>query len=425
MAEEHAPSSVHGIAVRLLAAIALFGAYALGWVRAMAVRPTATSSIDFKQTLNEISEMTGLLDKVIDANVTGATPLTTLYGHVHMAKTGGTSLNGLLANKFERVCGAKGYSYDAYADNERAKKDKGAGKRVTGFEWGRSRVKPAVMEMTGYENCDYISHEIDWSFWKTKFGEKRFHGMAMELHVPCRSPIDHLMSQCKHQHKALRCAGLSDEQFFRAIDSCTLGLNRFHSDLLNHFTVKCFDFRQQFTKLRENCDYVSHEIDWSFWKTKFGKKRFHGVAMELHVPCRSPIDHLMSQCNYRHKALRCAGLSDEQFFRAIDSCTLGLNRFHSDLLNHFTVKCFDFRQQFTKYIDHMARILQRRRFESTPYIKRETNDTRNKANECIWNNEEAYAKAEAYLISKYDYYQFCDMCMGSVDEITKNTTITD
>jgi len=36
-----------------------------------------------------------------------------LYGHVHMAKTGGTSLNGIIANKFDHVCGHKGYSYDA------------------------------------------------------------------------------------------------------------------------------------------------------------------------------------------------------------------------------------------------------------------------------------------------------------------------
>lgn len=32
-----------------------------------------------------------------------------MYGHVHMAKTGGSSVNGILANKFERVCGNKGY----------------------------------------------------------------------------------------------------------------------------------------------------------------------------------------------------------------------------------------------------------------------------------------------------------------------------
>jgi hypothetical protein len=40
-----------------------------------------------------------------------------IFGHVHVAKTGGSSINVMLANKFERVCGHKGYSYDAYADN--------------------------------------------------------------------------------------------------------------------------------------------------------------------------------------------------------------------------------------------------------------------------------------------------------------------
>lgn len=44
-----------------------------------------------------------------------------IYGHVHIAKTGGTSLNGILANKFERVCGNKGITYSAYASNELAK----------------------------------------------------------------------------------------------------------------------------------------------------------------------------------------------------------------------------------------------------------------------------------------------------------------
>ena len=40
-----------------------------------------------------------------------------IFGHIHVAKTGGSSINVMLANKFERVCGHKGYSYDAYADN--------------------------------------------------------------------------------------------------------------------------------------------------------------------------------------------------------------------------------------------------------------------------------------------------------------------
>ena len=39
------------------------------------------------------------------------------YGHIHMAKTAGTTLNSMLALNFERVCGHKGYSFDYYQAN--------------------------------------------------------------------------------------------------------------------------------------------------------------------------------------------------------------------------------------------------------------------------------------------------------------------
>jgi hypothetical protein len=42
-----------------------------------------------------------------------------VYGHVHLGKTAGTTINGELALHFERVCGNKGYSYDAYQFNKR------------------------------------------------------------------------------------------------------------------------------------------------------------------------------------------------------------------------------------------------------------------------------------------------------------------
>lgn len=38
----------------------------------------------------------------------------TVYGHVHIAKTAGTTLNGRMASRFDNVCGHKGYSVDYY-----------------------------------------------------------------------------------------------------------------------------------------------------------------------------------------------------------------------------------------------------------------------------------------------------------------------
>jgi hypothetical protein len=42
-----------------------------------------------------------------------------IYGHLHFPKTAGSSLNSLMASKYERVCGNKGYSYDSYQHNSR------------------------------------------------------------------------------------------------------------------------------------------------------------------------------------------------------------------------------------------------------------------------------------------------------------------
>ncbi len=39
-------------------------------------------------------------------------------------------------------------------------------------EFSRDRVRVSIMEEIGYEDCDYISHELDWhfriQFWKWK-----------------------------------------------------------------------------------------------------------------------------------------------------------------------------------------------------------------------------------------------------------------
>ena len=240
-----------------------------------------------------------------------------LYGHVHVAKTGGTSLNGILANTFERVCGHKGYSYDAFQDNERAKRKVKKGQRIR--PEGRSRVKPPIMYEIGFEECDYISAERPWTFWRDRFGNGKFHGFKMELHVPCRDRLDHLMSQCNYRHQKIACDAKTDAELFKSVR-------------------KCYPYLQE--------------------------------------------------------------------------------RYAHHLQKHFDVKCYDFKKQFTNYTEHMSGILQKRRFQSTPYVKRETNAPRNRTKECIWGNATVLEKVEKYLLETVPYYQFCDKCIGSENEIT-------
>ena len=240
-----------------------------------------------------------------------------LYGHVHVAKTGGTSLNGIMANRFERVCGHKGYSYDAFQDNEQAKRKEKEGKEI--HPEGRSRVFPNTMKEIGFEDCDYISQEDNWQFWTNTFGNGTFHGMKMELHVPCRNRLDHLMSQCNYRGKNIACDAKTDEELFKSVKECFVFL---------------------------------------------------------------------------------------------------LDRYDHALLKHFDVRCFDFKKQFNNYTSYMSGILQKRRFQSTPYVKRDTNRPRNKANECIWENRAVLEKIDKYLLETVPYYQFCNDCMGSENEIT-------
>ena len=119
-----------------------------------------------------------------------------------MTKTGGSSLNGMLASGFERVRGDKGYIYDAYASNERAKQKQKLTPKQIRFANRITRSphdrKPSweTMNEIGFENCDYVSHEWDWMSWVNTFGDENFHGIPMELHIPCRNPIDMTIISC-------------------------------------------------------------------------------------------------------------------------------------------------------------------------------------------------------------------------------------
>jgi len=72
----------------------------------------------------------------------------------------------------------------------------------------------------------------------------------------------------------------------------------------------------------------------------------------------------------------------------------------------------------------MSGILQPRRFESSPFIcKDNPNDlARNKAKECIWERDDLIQKLKEHLLSSsnenYHYYQFCNKCIGSEQDLT-------
>ncbi len=179
-----------------------------------------------------------------------------IYGHIHMAKTGGTNLNGFLANNYERVCGNKGYSYDAYQRNERFIKDYVPHQ----IKKGKHQHYGSVKEI-GFEDCDYISYENGHKFWSYF---SNFHNMTMELHLPCRDPIDHLMSECNHRREKMErgfeCRqNMTDNELEQEMEKCYIFLNRFDDKLKNYenINLKCYNFQHQFTGY---IDYISTKL---------------------------------------------------------------------------------------------------------------------------------------------------------------------
>lgn len=234
-----------------------------------------------------------------------------IYGHVHIAKTAGTSLNGMLALNFERVCGHKGYSHDFTNFNKRGSQPDIISDRY-GEGFDRGRVPFWIMDEEGFEDCDYISQERSAEWW-----------------------------------------------------------------------------------------------------TRFSK---WDVPVELHVPCREPIDHLMSLCNYFGHRFRC-NLSIELEMRP---CLKHMGRYSDELTRtpNLIVKCYSTSKQFTGYYDYVAKMLQRKRITSE-YKFRAMNEPRKLDDECIWRPENADLKQriERTLVESYDYYRFCNRCIGSKDDL--------
>lgn len=149
-----------------------------------------------------------------------------VFGHVHIAKTGGSSLNRVLAREFHGVCGHKGYSYDQPLN------DVIRSANSTRYpEYGPDRVHPAVMRERGFHNCALISLEESWRAWA--FLPSLFKTSVKVMLLPCRNPIDHVLSMCNH--KGLPTSIL--QRNCSRITECFIELNRFDTRMARFFDL--------------------------------------------------------------------------------------------------------------------------------------------------------------------------------------------
>ena len=158
----------------------------------------------------------------------------------------------------------------------------------------------------------------------------------------------------------------------------------------------------------EDCDWLSQESRWQFWR------RFQNWTVEFHLPCRDPIDHLLSMCNRNMPPLDCRG----DLVTQLDSCikawrgTTGTitDKLSSDEFPYARLRCYNF-SMASNYIDYMSTLLQKKKRQAE-HLYRPTFEPRDVSTECLLHNATARAIAEQHL-KQVPYYAFCSRCLGS------------
>jgi len=169
------------------------------------------------------------------------------FGHIHIAKTAGSSFNRILARRYYGVCGHKGYSFmQPFPDVIKNIKDPKYPHNH------RNRVAEARMKDWGYHNCALVSIEDKWSKWQEITSVFRKNKVETVALLPCRDPIDHFMSMCNH--KGIDVRKLFNHSSCRAAQDCLLGNNRFSTKMLSFFDKTILFKYNNFSQIVETLD---------------------------------------------------------------------------------------------------------------------------------------------------------------------------
>ena len=191
----------------------------------------------------------------------------TIFFHAHLAKTAGSTFNRIVARRYYGVCGHKGYSFaQKYSDETHGQTDSAH----PGF--GLDRVHPTRMSEWGYQNCAFISHETSWQDLGNIANDTVWYMDGpnisstrvpqTKLLVPCRDPVDHLLSQCNHMGQNFTNLAISLGNCASVIASCQLAWKRYDHRLIPYFDkVVLFEY--------EAFDSVIQHLDESLPKRVF------------------------------------------------------------------------------------------------------------------------------------------------------------
>ena len=201
-----------------------------------------------------------------------------VFFHVHLAKTAGSSLNRVIARRYYGVCGHKGYSFSQTLNGTVRATLGDAG-------FNLDRVHPQWMSDWGYHNCALISHEINHSGFSKIAAMDFFENVSKTLIIPCRDPIDHLLSQCNHRGRNFTAIESNATNCTVVVNSCRLAWDRYDNAMLDNFdSIVLFKY-DEFDELLRRLDgslprrAVSLETD-GYYRTNKDREKVNEHASE-------------------------------------------------------------------------------------------------------------------------------------------------
>ncbi len=113
--------------------------------------------------------------------------------HAHIAKTAGSTLNRFAARRYHATCGRKGMSFEQPFEYDFSQN--GVFQEIHGTSDGIR-----LMQEWGLHNCGLISIEQPHFSWAEITNSEAFEAQKTAVMIPCRDPIDHILSQCNFRN---------------------------------------------------------------------------------------------------------------------------------------------------------------------------------------------------------------------------------
>lgn len=157
-----------------------------------------------------------------------------------------------------------------------------------------------------------------------------------------------------------------------------------------------------------NCALVSHETEWTLWKKITQRFREGGVPLVMMLPCRDPVDHFLSMCNY--KKIDVTHLFRYKSCEVAKKCFIQPERFNMSMLSFFDKVILYQYMEIPAILELLRPKLPARILSLTSKKRYVTNTARKVESENL--GACTRTKLEEFLHSEWEYYGLCDRLKG-------------